>query len=295
MNKTRPADIAFNIANYTVFGLIMFFCLYPFYYIFIYSISDSVQAIKGITFFPRGLTPANYIGVFRQEGIPRAAMISVVRTVSGTVLTVFCCSFFGYLMTKQKMYLRKVIYRFMIITMYISAGLIPWYLTMRAYGFNNNFLVYILPGALNAYYVILIKTFIEQLPASLEEAAIVDGAGTLTIYSHVIFPLSMPIIATICVFTAVGQWNSWFDNLIFMVGRPDYNTLQIILYNMLRKAATISSNVEDMATAEQMAKRITPDSIRMTITMIVTFPILFVYPFAQKYFVKGIMIGAIKG
>ncbi|MCL2060325.1 MAG: carbohydrate ABC transporter permease [Oscillospiraceae bacterium] len=294
MNKARPADIAFNAINYTVFGLIMFLSLYPFYYIFIYSISDSVQAIKGITFYPRGFTLDNYVGIFQQEGIPRAAMISVLRTVTGTMLTVFCSSFFGYLMTKQKMYFRKIIYRFMVITMYISAGLIPWYLTMRMYGFNNNFLVYIMPGALNAFHVILIKTFIEQLPASLEEAAIVDGAGTLMIFTRVIFPLSMPIIATISVFTAVGQWNSWFDNLIFMVGRPDYNTLQIILYNLLRRAGTISSNI-DMTSAEQMAKRITPDSIRMTITMVVTFPILFVYPFAQKYFVKGIMIGAIKG
>ena len=294
MNKLSPADKFFNVFNYSIFGIIMFLSLYPFYYIFIYSISDSVQAIKGITLFPRGFTLDNYIGIFKEEGIPRAALISVLRTVTGTVLTVFCSSFFGYLMTKQKMYFRKIIYRFMVITMYISAGLIPWYLTMRAYGFNNNFLIYILPGALNAFHVILIKTFIEQLPASLEEAAIVDGAGTITIFARVIFPLSMPIIATISVFTAVGQWNSWFDNLIFMVGRPDLNTLQIILYNLLRRAANISTNM-DMTTAEQMAKRITPDSIRMTITMVVTFPILFIYPFAQKYFVKGIMIGAIKG
>jgi len=294
MKKTTVGNVAFNVINYVVFGLITFVCLYPFYYIFIYSLSDSVQAIRGISLWPRGFTLDNYSDVFKQPGIPQSALISVVRTVTGTVVTVLCSSFFGYLMTKTKMYLRKPIYRFMIITMYLNAGLIPYYLTMRMYGLNNNFLIYILPGALSAYFVVLVKTFVEQLPASLEEAAIIDGAGILTIFSRVILPLSMPIVATIGVFAAVGQWNSWFDNLIFMVGRPDLNTLQIMLYNILNKAASISNQI-DTNTAEQLAKRITPDSVRTTTTMIVTFPILFAYPFAQRYFVKGIMIGAIKG
>ena len=292
--KKSIGDYIFGALNYTYFALFAFICLYPFYYIFIFSISDSMEAIRGITFFPRGFTLNNYIEVFRQPGIPQAAAISLARTVLGTAITVLCSAFFAYLMTKQKMYFRKFIYRFMVITMYLNAGLIPYFLTIRAYGLNNSFLVYIIPGALAAFHVILVKTFIEQLPPAMEEAAIIEGAGVMTIFVRVMFPLSMPIIATIAVFSAVGHWNSWFDNLIFMVGRPELNTLQLLLFNMLQRAATITRAI-DVHTAEQLARQISPDTIRMTTTMIVTFPILFVYPFAQRYFVKGIMVGAVKG
>ena len=296
-NKNAAASqLAFDIVNYAIFGMLMFLCLYPFWYIFVYSISDSLQAIKGVTLLPRGLTLTNYADVFKYPGLPLAAVISVLRTVIGTALTVLCCSFFAYLMTKRQMYLRKFIYRMLVITMYLNAGLIPWYLVLRAYGFAGNPLVYIVPSALSAYYVILIKTFIEQLPASLEEAALIDGAGYITIYARVILPLSIPIVATIIVFAAVGQWNSWFDNLIFMTGADAsrYNTLQLMLWQIINRASTISTTI-DTATAEQLAKRVTPSTIRMTVTMIVTFPVLFVYPFAQRFFIKGLVVGAIKG
>jgi len=292
--KYKPGDVIFNILNYTFFGLFTFICVYPFYYVFIYSISDSILAIRGITFFPRGITLHNYVQVFNEAGIVQAAFVSLARTVIGTIITVLCSAFFAYLMTKEKMYFRRFIYRFMVVTMYVGAGLIPFFLTMRAYGLNNSFLVYVIPGALAPFNVILVKTYMESLPSSLEEAAIMDGAGIVKIFSAIMFPLSKPIIATITVFAAVGQWNSWFDNLIFMVGRPELNTLQFILFNMLNRA-TINPETINVTMAEALANRITPDSIRMTTTMIVTLPILFVYPFAQRYFVKGIMIGAVKG
>ena len=293
-NNRSPGSIIFNVLNYTFFALFTLICLYPFYYVFIYSISEPILAGRGITFLPRGFTLNNYYEVFREADILEATFVSLSRTVIGTALTVICSSFFAYLMTKQKMYFRKIIYRFMVITMYVSAGLIPYFLTMRAYGLNNSFFIYIIPGAVGAFNVILIKTYMESLPASLEEAAIIDGAGIFRVFSSIMFPLSKPIIATITVFAAVGHWNSWFDNLIFMVGRPELNTLQFILYDLLSRAQ-VNPNTINMTTAEQLATRTTPDSVRTTITMIVTFPILFVYPFAQKFFVKGIMIGAIKG
>lgn len=284
----------FTIVNYIIFAVLVFLCVYPFYYIFVFSISDPMQAIKGISFFPRGLTATNYEEVMKLPGLLHAALVSVVRTVVGTFVTVICCSFFAFLMTKEKMYFRKAIYRFVVITMYLNSGLIPAFLTMRAYGLNNNFLIYILPSAIVAYYVILLKTFFEQIPASLEEAAYIDGAGTLTVYSRIIMPVAKPIIATISVFAAVGQWNSWFDNLIYMGGRHDLDTLQLLLYNLVQKASVVSNQIS-MGTAEQLAKQVTPDSIRMTVTIVVTLPILFVYPFAQKYFVKGLVLGAVKG
>jgi len=284
----------FSVLNYSFFVIVVFMCIYPFWYIFVFSLSDPMEAMRGIAFLPRGLTLQNYIDVFDTPGIVRSAGISVLRTVSGTALTLIACSFFAYLMTKQKMYFRKFIYRFSVITMYFNAGLIPWFLTMRAYGLNNNFLVYIMPTALTAFNIILIKTFIEQLPASLEEAAHIDGAGIFTVFFKVIIPLSTPILATVAVFSAVAHWNAWFDNLIFMVGRPELNTLQLMLWNILDQAAAQARAI-GMATAERLARQQSPITIRMTATMIVTFPILFVYPFAQRYFVKGIMIGAVKG
>ena len=292
--KMSLGDKAFTVANYGFFILAIFFCLYPFWYIFIYSLSEPMQAVRGVYFLPRGFTFQNYIDVFETPGILRSAGISVLRTVSGTALTLVTCSFFAYLMTKEKMYFRKFIYRFTVITMYFNAGLIPWFLTMRAYGLNNNFFVYILPGAMSAFNIILIKTFVEQLPASLEEAAYIDGAGIFTVFSRIIIPLSTPILATVAVFSAVSHWNSWFDNMIFMVGRPDLNTLQFMLWNILNTAA-LQANSININVAEQLARQTSPESLRMTATMIVTFPILFVYPFAQRYFVKGIMLGAVKG
>ncbi|MDR2618822.1 MAG: carbohydrate ABC transporter permease, partial [Treponema sp.] len=181
-------------------------------------------------------------------------------------------------------------------TMYFSAGLIPYYLTIRAYGLFNSFLVYVVPGALSAFYIILFKTFIEQIPPSMEEAALIEGAGYMRIYRSVIFPLSLPIVATITVFCAVGQWNSWFDNYIY-ISNPNLATLQLKLYELLQAAEVLAGQANRTVTTDvvTLSKTITPMSVRMTLTMVVTFPIILVYPFMQRFFVKGIMMGAIKG
>ncbi len=172
-------------------------CVYPFYYMLCYAFSDPGEAMKGITFFPRGFTLENFEAVAQLGTIPQASLISAFLTFAGSAITLICCSFFGYLVSKREMYCRKFIYRFVIITMYVSGGLIPSYLVMRAYGLRNTLLVYIIPSAVSAYYVILIKTFIEQLPPSLEEAAKMEGAGLFTCYARIILPLSKPILATI--------------------------------------------------------------------------------------------------
>jgi putative aldouronate transport system permease protein len=193
------------------------------------------------------------------------------------------------------MYFRKFIYRFVILTMYVGGGLIPTYLVMRYLGLRNNFLVYILPGAVSAYYVILIKTFIEQLPESLEESAKIEGAGTFTCWFKIIMPLSKPILATIVVFAMVGQWNSWFDAMIYMT-RDDLKPLQLILYEYLQEAQRLSDRIkEGLESGTAVKMSLTPDTVRMTVTAVITIPILLVYPFMQRYFVKGIMIGAVKG
>lgn len=284
----------FNICNYAMLIALTFICFYPFYYIAIYSISDPVQALKGIVFVPREFTLVNYEKIFRLNNLLDAFTVSVLRTIAGTLLTIVFSGLFAYIVTKDELYFRKAIYRFLIITMYFEAGLIPWYLTMKWLGLQNTFMLYILPTAVVAFYVVLMKTFIEQLPQALEESAMIDGAGYFTVFFRIIMPLSLPIIATIAVFSAVQQWNTWLDNF-FLVSRDELRTMQLILYEYLRQAQQIvsSSNLEDLNRGE--AAKINPESIRITITMVVTIPVMLVYPFLQRYFVKGIMLGAIKG
>lgn len=299
LGKKRNGSVqVFDIFNYLAFSLMVFVCVYPFYYVFIFSISDPTEVSRGVILFPAGFSIFNYMEVFRLKGILGAFGMSVLRTVSGTVLTIFCCSLYGFLVTQDKLPFRKFFYRFAIITMYLNAGLIPTYLTLRAYGLRNNFLIYILPAAISAFFIVLIKTFMEQLPPSLEESARIDGAGHFTVFARIIFPLSKPILATIAVFAAVGQWNSWFDNYLYCPAK-ELKTLQLVLYNFLNEAQN-KANALATTSAGQLANmkevtQISPEGVRMTITMIAALPIIMVYPFLQKYFVKGIMLGAIKG
>jgi putative aldouronate transport system permease protein len=263
----------------------------------IYSLSDPSQVAKGVFFFPLGFDSSSYTRLLLQGDLTNAYFISIARTVSGTLICIFSTSLLAYLVTKKQMFLRKFVYRFVIITMYMNAGLIPWYVTLKSYGLRDSFLLYILPGAVNAFYLILVKTYIEQLPASLEESAEIDGAGFFTVYIRIIFPLCKPIIATIAVYAAVGSWNAWMDNY-FLVRSAKLQTLQVILYKYLKDAQSLADNMRTGNTLADMpmkATTLTPENIRMTITIMSVVPIMAVYPFLQKYFIKGIMIGAIKG
>ncbi len=293
-SRSSAGDKVFNIVDSFLLFLFFVLCMYPFYYVLIYSLSNPQEAQKGVYLIPAGFTLANYVQVFELKGIFQSAMVSFLRTIGGTVITVACSSFFAYLVTKQEMYLRKTIYRFLVVTMYFNSGLIPWYLTMKLYHLNNNFLLYIIPSALSAYYVVLLKTFIEQIPPSLEESAKLDGAGYFRIFCRIVFPLAGPILATIAVFASVSQWNNWFDNYI-LVTNENLKTLQLVLYEYLNQASSIAQSTDINDKARYATQQLTPQAIRMTITMVVTLPILFVYPFLQKYFVKGIMLGAVKG
>ena len=252
----------FDAIIYLLFILIMIACIYPFYYVVIYSISNPELASK-VVLLPKGFSLQTYKTLFSLNNIVGAFGISVARTVLGTGLTVVCTSFLAYLVTKQEMFARKFVYRFFVITMYINAGLIPWYLTMRAYGLKDNFLLYILPTAVSAYYMILIKTYMESLPISMEESARIDGAGYFRIFRS--------------------------------INDENLQTMQMILYNYINQAQNVA-NVSSQTMADTAnAVKITPMAIKMCITVIATVPIMCVYPFLQKHFVKGIMMGAVKG
>ncbi|WP_242622729.1 carbohydrate ABC transporter permease [Lachnoclostridium sp. Marseille-P6806] len=293
--KSSPQEALLRVVNIGLLCLITLLCTYPFYYVVIGSVSSGDALADGVFLLPRQITFYTYNRVFAKGDIGHAFLVSAARVVSGTSVCLLCSSFFAYLMTKREMVGRRIVYRIVISTMYIHAGLIPWYLTMKMYGLKNHFLLYILPGAVSAYYIILMKTFIEQLPASMEESAALDGAGIFRTFWYIILPLSKPIIATIAVYCAVGQWNAWADNY-FLVTDPRLQTVQLILYNYLRQAEQLASSMRSgMLGNSVLENAISPTGVRMAITVITVIPIMCVYPFLQKYFAKGIMMGAVKG
>jgi putative aldouronate transport system permease protein len=290
-------DRLFDIINYSIFSLFAFVCVYPFFYIFINTISNNKISEKGgVVWFPKGIHLQNYIDAFKIPGLGQAIFVSVSRTVIGTALTVFLAAFLGYMFTRETMYKRKFWYRLVVLTMYFNAGIIPWYLTMMNLKLTNNFLGYILPTIVSPFYIILTKTYIESTPKELQEAAECDGAEVLTIFYKIMLPICKPILATIAIFSAVGHWNSFQDTLLLMTQEKFY-TLQFILYRYLQSSQSLSAIVNATSgSAEAMvANAQTQTSIRMTVTIIVALPIIMIYPFFQRFFVKGIMIGAVKG
>lgn len=291
--KKTFLSYSFDVLNAFIMILFGLLCIYPFYYLLIYAFSDPQLSAGGIGFLPKGFTLDNFKALLGMKEIPQAAFISVARTICASGITLICSSFFAYLMTKREMYFRKFIYRFVILTMYVSGGLIPTYLVYRAYGLRNTFWVYILPGAISAYYIILLKTSIEQIPPALEESALLDGAGLLTCFTKIVLPLSKPILATIAVFAMVAEWNYWFDTHIYISDKNLY-PLQYVLYRYLQDAQNLADRIAKNQSAGSLSS-ITPTSVRMTITAVITIPVLCIYPFMQRYFVKGIMIGAVKG
>ncbi|MGI5900115.1 MAG: carbohydrate ABC transporter permease [Christensenellales bacterium] len=289
---------SFDIFLCILFGLFTLACLFPFYYIFINTISNNNLVATGrIHLIPRGLHLSNYVSVLKLKNIGSAASVSLARTVVGTIITLIAASFPAYAFTRDEFWHRKLFYRFVIVTMYFSAGLIPQFLTYRALGIYNTFWVYVLPSLVTPFNLILCKTYIESLPSSLEESAEIDGAGYISRYIRIIMPLSKPILATIAVFAAVGQWNSFMDTVLY-VRSSSLFTLQYVLYDYLTRANAIIEimRTDPNAMANQdISTMLTPLTIQYTICMVTLLPILFVYPFFQKYFVKGIMIGAVKG
>ncbi|WP_018143284.1 carbohydrate ABC transporter permease [Alloscardovia criceti] len=298
MRRTRGEKI-YNVFNIAFFILFAFICVYPFYYLIINSISDNSASAAGqVNWWPQGIHWENYKQVFLMEGLSRAAFISLARTVLGAGLTVIASGFLGFMFTQKRMWGRTFWYRFVIITMYFNAGLIPMFITMKNLGLTNNFWVYVLPAIVQPFNIILVKTFIESIPASLQEAAEMDGAGTLTIFWRIILPMCTPILATVAIFSAVGQWNSFQDTLIYMTDSKLYS-LQYLLYTYINQANALAASVKASAGSAMnvaaLATQQTPTSIRMTVSVIVVLPILFVYPFFQRFFVKGMMLGAVKG
>lgn len=289
--KLTRSDMVFQICAGIGFGLIALLCAYPFYYLMICTISDNQLVNLGrITLLPKGIHFDNYIQIFEVQNLVNSFSVSVLRTVLGTASSLLVTSYMAYFFTKEEMVGRKIWYRMVVITMYFSAGMIPVYLNNRMLGLTNTFWIYVIPSLLSVYNMILIKTSIESMPADLEESAYLDGAGYFTRFFRIVLPLQKPILATVALFSAVNHWNDFFTTKLYITS-PKLYTLQFQLYELLNQITAASEQITD---SDRYAS-ITPVGIRLTLTAVVVIPIMLVYPFIQKYYVKGIMIGAVKG
>lgn len=283
----------YNVIVYIVFSLLMLICAYPFYYLMICTISNSQAVDLGqVVLHPIGLNIDNYRKVFSIQNLANSAFVSVLRVLVGTTGTVLVCSYMAYFFTKEKMWGRKVCYRLVVVTMYFSAGMIPGYLNCKMLGLLNSFWIYILPGLVSAYNLILIKTSIEAMPAELEESAYLDGAGYFVRLYRIVLPLQKPILATVGLFVAVAHWNDFFTTKLYITSTKLY-TLQFQLYELLNQVRAVADQTGGMGVDRYNV--VTANGIRMTLTAVVVIPIMLVYPFIQKYYVKGVMIGAVKG
>lgn len=295
--KISPGNMTFSIINYLLFGLMTIICFYPFYYLIINSVSANDLAASGkVLFYPEQIHLDNYKKVLQLSGISQAMIISALRTVIGTACTVLASAYLGFMFTQERLWKRKFWYRYIVITMYFNAGVIPMYITMQTLHLTNNFLVYVLPSIVAPFNIILVKTYIESIPKSLQEAAEIDGANVYTIFGKIVLPICKPILSTVAIFSAVGQWNSFQDTLLYVTDQKLYS-LQYLLYTYINQANSIAAMAKNSGTANlaTAATQLTATSVRVTVAVVVVLPILFVYPFFQKYFVKGIMIGSVKG
>ena len=297
--KRTGGDVTFNILNYLVFGIFTLICIYPFYYMVINTISaNDLSAAGKINFLPKGIHFSNYKALLELNGLGTAAIVSVAKTVIGTGLTVITTAFLGFMFTQERMWKRKFWYRFVVITMYFNAGLIPMFITMKNLNLINTFWVYVIPTIVQPFNIILVKTYVESLPKALQEAAEIDGAGIITVFFKVILPTCTPILATVAIFAAVNQWNNYQDTLIYITDQKLYS-LQYLLYTYINQASSLAAMVRNSGAAAvstaALATKQTGTSIQMTVSVIVVLPILCIYPMFQRFFVKGIMIGSVKG
>ncbi|WP_409340531.1 carbohydrate ABC transporter permease [Paenibacillus sp. MBLB4367] len=293
MRKRTAFDRLFDAANYVWMSIVGIVMLFPFLYIASYSLSETSKLPQGLLLFPAGFTLDAYAKAFEDPAIFHSILISVGRTLLGPIVMIFVSSMAAYCLTRDDLIAVRFWRKFFVFTMYLSSGLIPLYVLIVQLNLSKTFWVYIVMTAVSVFNMILIKTFIESLPDSLEEAAVVDGANDLTVFWKIIFPLCLPVIAAVVLFSAVGQWNSFIDTQLYNAMNPELFTLQYVLYQTLSNANNASLMQSGAMNAN--ANTVTPEGLKMAITMITVLPIMLVYPFLQRYFISGMLVGSVKG
>lgn len=283
---------AFDLFNYLFLTLFCLTILLPFWYLLVLSF-DEFGNVTAQDFFlwPRAFTLENYKTVAENPAIWRGYANTIFRTVCGTFLSLLCTSMAAFALSKNSFPNRKFWSFYVVFTMFFSGGMIPTYLWIKDLHLLDNRLVLILPGLVGAYNLVLIRNFFKQIPPELEESARIDGASDFRVFWNIILPVSKPILATIALWLAVGHWNAWFDCLIYIRDTRKY-VLQIILQRIV-----IEGTIENLSNTEQMTEDFNarPEMVKAACIYFTTLPILCVYPFLQKYFVKGIYVGSLKG
>ncbi|MGI5117581.1 carbohydrate ABC transporter permease [Treponema sp. SP13] len=292
INKVNQYTIYDRVIT-TVMIVICFFALYPVWYTIIISFNDSNDAmLGGIYWLPRKFGVESYKTVFQDKTIINAFIITILRTVIGTVTSVVFTAMVAYAFSKKHIMCNKFYTILGTITMFFSGGLIPYFITLKNIGLYDNFLVYIIPSLFNFWNMIIFMAFFRELPAGLEESAKLDGANDMTVFIRIVIPLSMPVLATIALFNGVAHWNDYFTGVMY-INKAELQPIQTYLYRIVASASA-SKAVVSMPIGVS-AQQVSSQSVRLATMVVTTFPIICIYPFLQKYFVKGILVGSIKG
>lgn len=292
MGKLKEDKIVNLIASVLCI-LIFIFTVYPIFYCLIYSFNDGADAVKGsIYFWPRKFTLDNYKIVFQDKSIYPAFLMTILRSVVGTALTVFLSAMAAYALSKDQLKGRRVYMLMGVVTLYFSAGVVQQYLLYRELHLLNTFLVYILPNLYQFYYMILFMSFFKELPAALEESAQMDGAGYFTILFRIVIPLSTPVIATVALFAGVWHWNDWFHPAFFIQDEK-LMTLPAVLQRLMSLTEARQTMKQMMAYTAQTSST-TMESVRYAMLIVSVLPVVIIYPFVQKFFLRGMMLGAVK-
>lgn len=287
------SDIIFLTINYALLIVCCIIVLYPIYYMFIISISDGYAVLRGeVKLFPVGINFSSYKAVLESPDIPRSYLNTVIYTVVGTFINVAMTAMCAYPLSRKKFYGRNVFAFMIIFTMFFDAGMIANFMVVDQLHLTNKIWAIVLPGAINAWYMVIMRTFFQQIPEELYESARLDGAGDFVIFGKIVLPLSVPTIMTMVLFYAVGHWNSWFNALIYLDDKAKY-PVQLIMRNIVLSGET--SALSSSAAAMAQDASIIATNVKYAVVFVTMLPILLVYPFIQKYFVKGIMVGALKG
>lgn len=291
--RSRGTKI-FDGFNVALMLLICFLCVYPIWYVIVNSFNDAKDAMMGgIYWWPRQFSLQNYATVFEDSSVVQSFKVTVGKTIIGTFCNVFFTAMVAYPLSKSYLIGRKKYMAMGTVTMFFSGGLIPTFLLFKNLHLLNNFWVYIIPAAFNFFNLLIFINFFKEIPMALEESAKIDGAKDWTIFTRIILPLSKPVLATIALFAGVGQWNDYFGGLMYMTNRVDLEPIQTYLYRMVAQVQS-SQVAGSISAANVSASETTSTSIKLAAMVITTLPICCVYPFLQKYFLKGMMVGAVK-
>lgn len=292
--KKSGMDILFEICNGIFMFLFVVITLYPVLNTIAVSFNDGIDAVRGgIYLWPRVFTMKNYQLVINMQGITTGAYITVLRTVLGTLFALIANAILAFIVSRRQFIFKSQLSLFWVLTMYVNGGLIPTLLIFKGLGLTNTFWVYVIPGMVSAFNMLVLRTYMNGLPDSLEEAAQLDGAGYTTIFLKIVCPLCKPVYATVALFVAVGQWNSWFDTMIYNRMKSEYTTLQYELMKLLSSVMQQSGSATSGSNTAA-GNQVTPTTVRSAATVLTMLPIIMLYPFLQRYFVTGLTIGGVK-